>query len=224
VGSDSRLERFWRRSQQEAGFDRLGQLEFTAATSFTFSVWDQQPRFDQIYNQDRNLVTYDLLRARGIPTIPYLLCSATEDYTAAGNWLKAHPEVDMVAATAQHYRGPESFSEFLARLDRLRTEAQRRLRFLVVGCAKTERIRRLFLELGDATVVTGHPVHCALTNTSHATEIDRPKIRSLKPRSARLRLQLRAYDNLCEAARLEAELREADGAPSSRITVEVNAS
>src|SRR5216684_5542507 len=56
TGKDRRLERFWTKSDRGDMWKRIALFGFEFVTSLTLSVYDETPRADQIYNQDRNLL------------------------------------------------------------------------------------------------------------------------------------------------------------------------
>jgi hypothetical protein len=159
TGPDESLERFWTRTEPSEAFGELARLKFAFATTASYSVWDSSPRFDQIYNQERNLATYDWLTSYGIPTIPFLFCALDADYKAAGAWLTARPAVNTVAASAQsYYHGRTAFYEFLRDLRRLEDAAGRSLRFLVVGCCHARHIELLFEHFSIAAIASSQPI------------------------------------------------------------------
>lgn len=197
TGKDLRIEDFWRRSEREGLWEELASLDFAASTSGTYSVWDQQPRADQIYSQERNLASYDRLAALGVPTIPFLFCYAPEDYEAAARWLGERPGVRVVAQSAQHYEREQDFAIFMDRLCRFRDVAPRPLHYLIVGAATADKIRRLFAELPSVTIVTGRPVHEALSGL-RATE-DLEFVPDPAQKAQLLRSNIDTYDRFCAA-------------------------
>ena len=127
----------------------------------TFSVYDERPRFDQIYNQDRNYASYEFFTRRGIPTIPFLFCYADEDYDRAAQWLARHPEVETIAALVQMCDTSKEFNDFRARLKRLHDAAGRPLKTLVVGAAAANRIDKL-QQFDNVSFATSKPFQAAI--------------------------------------------------------------
>ena len=166
------LESAWRASITNDLWRKLSRLRFDLATTLSFAVWPNQPRFDQIYAQERNLGTYDLLTGFGIPTVPIFFCAAEEDYRAAVGWLEERPLVQVVGILAQFYRDKPSFSRFFKDVCRFRDIVPRKLHFLVIGCGTAEKIRMVFDHLDSATVLTTKPVSLGRSGHAVAPSLD----------------------------------------------------
>jgi hypothetical protein len=167
TAKDARLENAWAGSERNDLWRRLAGLSFEFTTTTTFSVWDRQARFDQIYNQERNLRSYDRFAGYGLPVAPFLFFPARTDLEATLAWLEAHPVVDLIGILAQFYRSSEAFGRLLGGMKVLRDAVPRPLRFLVTGCATAGKLERLFAEFPSATVASTQPVMKALRG--HAT-------------------------------------------------------
>lgn len=161
TGRDARLEAMWKVSDSKRVWERLARFGFEFVTSCTYSVWDRHPQFDQIRNQDRNFQTHDILAGLGVPTIPFLFPFNSSDYRAAGDWLKARPEVNKVAVLAQFYKSPHKFARFLDNMRLIQAAAPRKLEFLVVGIAQRYKIDAVMNEF-SASVVACKPFQAAL--------------------------------------------------------------
>ncbi len=154
---DPKLERFWTSSSERDIWLRIADLDFEFVTSCTFSVWYDHPRFDQMYNQDRNLLTHDLMSYLGVPSIPFIMFSGDPmDYEANITWLRERPDVRIVALRGQNRRREYEFNELLDEMSALSSDVARPLHFLVVGVSKEYRIARI-LGRFNSTIVSAKP-------------------------------------------------------------------
>lgn len=158
---DPRMEAFWARAAKRHAWKKLEGLRFEFATSCTFSVWNNDPRFDQIYNQERNWRTYELFSSLGLPTIPFVFSLRHVNQLELSPLFKQHPEVKIVAMLAQCLRSRSKFEEFLKDMEAVAETADRPLHFLVVGVAEPGRMRRIALRF-SASFVTDQPIRCAI--------------------------------------------------------------
>lgn len=194
---DERLERFWEESEVRQSWARLRGLGFRVATTLTCSVWDNDPRFDQIYNQERNLLSYEILTGLGIPTIPFLFCAAPEDYEAAAEWLRKRPAVRSIAQLAQFYTGNKEFRAFLDRAERLATIVGRPLRHVIVGVATKEKIDEAKARLGRVTIITSVPVFKAIKAGQMAMDDLTYEAAPLVPRHVLVPRNIEKYTSCC---------------------------
>jgi hypothetical protein len=200
TAKDARLENAWVGSERNDLWARLAGLSFEFTTTTTFSVWDRQARFDQIYNQERNLRSYDRFAAYGLPVAPFLFFPGETDLEAAMAWLEAHPAVDLVGVLAQFYRSSEAFGRLLGGMRVLRASAPRPLRFLVTGCATAPKLERLFAEFPSATVASTKPVMKALWGHATRTGLRHSAAWSTK-RELLVERNVARYIAFCEALR-----------------------
>jgi len=162
TASDYSLEEFWRRSESKSLWTRIASLRFELATSFTYSVWEKNPRFDQIYNQERNFVTHDYLISHGIPSVPFLFFHDNRDYESVVSWLQRRRDVHTVALLAQFYEKQAAFRELIKDMSALRHDSGRDLGFVVVGPSSTERIHEVLSQSSNTSIVTHQPIMKAL--------------------------------------------------------------
>jgi hypothetical protein len=161
TGKDRRIERFWTTSDKHDVWRRIAEFGFEFVTSLTFSVYDEQPRADQIYNQDRNCLTHDLFARLHVPSIPFLYPYNEEDYSAVFTWLRERPDISKIAVLAQFYRSDRQFSQFLRNMRLIQDGAGRSVQFLVVGVALRHRIEAIMRDF-DASIVSVKPFQAAL--------------------------------------------------------------
>lgn len=178
TAQDRPIELFWTKSDINDVWNRLVEFRFEFATSLTFSVWNAHPRFDQIYNQQRNFVTHDLLLSRGITSIPFCFSYSDHDRKEVVAWLKERSDVHKVAIHAQLYDSTASLEPVISDMKALRNDIERPLQFLVVGAATAEKIDLILGHFPDATIVTDQPIFKAslgqrtLPDLTHV-EVDR---------------------------------------------------
>ncbi len=159
TAADWKIERFWKVSESRQVWQRIALLQFEFVTSTTFSVWNEQPRSDQIYNQDRNFFTHDYLCALGIPSVPFAFfyTGSEFDYRNIINWLQGRPDLRKVAILAQLRRSKVKFEKVLEYMRSISGDVGRPLDFIVVGVAAAEKIDRVLREFKSATIVTDQP-------------------------------------------------------------------
>jgi hypothetical protein len=162
VANDYVLEGFWQKSERRGAWDRIASFGFECSTSFTYSVWGRNPRFDQIFNQERNFATHDYLLAHGIPSIPFVFFHGGRDYEEVVSWLNRRKDVLTVAMLGQFYESRSTFHELLEEMRALRRDTGRDLGFVVVGPSSADRIRPVLEQFPNSTIVTEQPVMKAL--------------------------------------------------------------
>ncbi len=151
---DALLEAFWSRSDSESLWKRIRQLRFEFVTGTSFSVYEQQSRNGQLFNQRRNMLSVEFLAEEGIPVVPLFCEVIDEDLAFAAQWLEERPALQVIGGLAQGWRSDEEFSRFVTRMKILRKRVSRPLHFLIIGCSSSRRIPVLFEELRDVTVTT----------------------------------------------------------------------
>jgi hypothetical protein len=199
---DHTIERFWQKSELQDAWDRIAALEFEFATSLTFSVWDKHPRFDQIFNQDRNLATHDFLLGTGVTSIPFLFFYNARDYSEMISWLKDRTDIRKVAIEAQFFENTSRLALLIDNMRRLRDDAARSLEYLVVGPSVPDRISMILNEFPNATIVTDQPIFKAIMG--YQTLADLRHVQANK-RAGHGRLaanNVEAFTNYCDQPRL----------------------
>lgn len=202
TAQDHPLELFWTKSEVHKVWSRLAGFRLEFATSLTFSVWDKHPRFDQIYNQERNFFTHDLLISHGISSIPFCFSFSERDHREVVAWLKEREDVRKVAVLAQMYDTTSDLEPLINNMRALEDDVQRQLQFLVVGTSTAEKIDRILGQFSDATIATDQPIFKAafsqrtLPDLSHI-EVDK------RIGHGRLAVEnVEAFDRYCSQPRL----------------------
>ena len=140
----------------------------------TYSVFDEQPRTDQIYNQDRNFVTHDYFVNLGTPSIPFFYPYNDEDYREAFAWLQERPDINKIAILAQFYRTEKQFAQLLQNMRILQEGAGRPIEFLVVGVGTYRKIASIISEFA-ATIVSAKPFHKAISGFRTLADLSHPE-------------------------------------------------
>jgi hypothetical protein len=160
TAKDLMIERAWEFSERRDLWQRIVEFRFEFVSSGTFSVYDNDPRSDQIFNQDRNFRTYDLFCNLGVPCIPFLFFnpSSDRDYQNVMNWLRARRDVREIAVLAHCYRAERAFERMLMQTRTIVNNIGRPLHLVFVGVAKMDRVKQVMNEYPSATFVTPQPV------------------------------------------------------------------
>ena len=160
TATDTLIERAWEYSEGRELWQRLANFNFEFVTSATFSVYEDEPRSDQIYNQDRNFRTYNLFCDLGVPCIPFLFFNPSSDldYREVISWLKRRPDVGKVAVLAHSYKHDRAFRRMLVQVRSIAADAERPLQFLFVGVSTILKVRQVLSEYSDAVFVAAQPV------------------------------------------------------------------
>jgi hypothetical protein len=160
TAKDEILQTLWANSDKLQIWKHIANMGFNFITSFSFSVWDDDPRTDQIINQDRNFLTHDYFAHFRVPSIPFVFPFNEDDYEAFGKWIAERQDINIVAVYATSYSKIKNFSQLLKNIRKIQTYAKRKLKFLVIGAGTKEKITRLISEF-DVCVVLSKPFQSA---------------------------------------------------------------
>jgi len=160
TAKDELLQRLWLNSDKNRIWEQIANLGFWWVTSFSFSVWDDDPRVDQIVNQDRNFLTHDYLVELGVPTIPFVFPYNDEDYESFGKWMASRRDIRIVAIFASNYQSERQYQQLLANMRKIQAYADRELKFLVVGACTKAKITHIMSEF-KACIVASKPWQAA---------------------------------------------------------------
>jgi hypothetical protein len=160
TATDPLIERAWEYSEIRDFWQRLSGFDFEFVTNGTFSVYEGEPRSDQIYNQDRNFRTYEEFCKLGVPCIPFLFFNPSSDldYRSVINWLVKRQDIMYVAILAHSYKHPRAFERLLTQIRGIERDAGRRVRFVFVGASTIDKVRLILDEYSDAILVSTQPV------------------------------------------------------------------
>lgn len=199
--TDSLIERAWEFSRIRDLWKRLAAMGFEFVTSATFSVYEEDPRSDQIFNQDRNFHSYELFCELAVPCIPFLFFnpSSDRDYQSILTWLRRHHDVTKVAVLAHCYRGERAFERMLTQSRSIVTDIDRPLQFVFVGVAKLDRIRQILSQFPDATFVTPQPVAKARVGELTMRGLQHVKVGNQISRAQLLAKNIQQFDSEIDA-------------------------
>jgi hypothetical protein len=155
---DPRLEIFWHKSKIRDVWKRLAEFDFTFATSLSFSVCDNHPRFDQIFNRERNFVSHDLLLANGVNSIPFIFFYNDKDFEESVDWLNDRPDISVIAIHTQQLNQPQQILKLIRDMKALQQSIRRRIHFLVVGVFTQHKCASLKREFSNLTVTASRPL------------------------------------------------------------------
>ncbi|HBB96284.1 MAG TPA: hypothetical protein DC054_12915 [Blastocatellia bacterium] len=203
IGStkDYTIEKLWTTSDAAEAWRRIANLGFECSTALTYSIWDEHPKFDQIFNQEKNLITYEILLANGVISIPFLFFYDDRDYEEVLSWLKAHKDVKKIGVLAQFKRKDAAFDEVVRDMHRLEKDVPRSLHFVVVGPSTASRIQRLFNEFSRVTIVSSEPASAALWNNRTRTDLTHVTADSRIPKAILAANNIEMYRKFCSRAR-----------------------
>lgn len=159
TATDILIEKAWILSEVRYLWERIFSLNFEFVTSTTYSVYEDNPRSDQIYNQERNFRTHDIFCSLGVPCIPFLFFNpqSQRDYDSIIKWLGTRRDVTKVAMLAHCYRGKTAFARMISHMKTIVKDVERPLEFVLVGAATLDKIR-LMREFPNTTFATKQPV------------------------------------------------------------------
>lgn len=94
---DLSLERWWSLPDRETLIRGLRQFDISLMTTPNYSLFDDVPRLDNLYNMKRIALTWSEVQREGLPCAPHLNARTDRDYARWIEFLKGHPEIDWVA-------------------------------------------------------------------------------------------------------------------------------
>jgi hypothetical protein len=203
TAKDCVLEALWKVSDVDKTWEKIAKLGFEFIVGFSFSIWDEQPRWDQIRNQERNLQIHDRFANLGVASIPFLYPFDESDYRAVFEWLRERPDINKVAVLAQYYKKQYQFQQLIRNMRAIQAGAGRPLEFVVVGVAKQSKIAAIMSEF-TATVITWKPFQSALHGLRTTENLHHPSDDVLRLGMGRKELisqNLERYFRRCEELR-----------------------
>ena len=94
---DRALERWWRLEHRKALLSALRQLGVRLITTPNFSLFDDVPRHDNLYNMKRIALAWSEIQQAGLAGALHLNARTDRDWDHWINFLKTHPEIEYVA-------------------------------------------------------------------------------------------------------------------------------
>jgi hypothetical protein len=161
VDVDALLERVWRSTHREAIAVMLKSLEVSLVTSPNFSVYNNVPRSENLYNIKRTaLVAQELLELR-VPIAIHINACTETDYFRYSEFLAARPEFEAISfefITGPGY--PSRISWHVKKLIELSNFVARPLQLVIRGGTST--LGPLSKAFPNILAIDSDPLQCAL--------------------------------------------------------------
>ena len=191
---DEKLNRAWSISKDKDIWRRIADLEFEFVTSLSYSVYDFDPRSDQIINQMRNFLTYEYFCSLGVPCIPFLFFNPLSelDFKYVIEWLEDRPDVTRVAMLGQSHKHEAAFDLMLREMRMISEALDRPIDYLIVGAGSASKLRSITLEFPTATVTNEWPAIAGLRGRRilpHLKDVRVPKEEASKAELVRHNIQ-----------------------------------
>jgi hypothetical protein len=135
---DKLLERLWNSTHREAVFSLLRSLKVNLVTSPNFSVYNNVPRSENLYNIKRILLFAQELLSQGIPTALHINACTDVDYERYASFLSERPEFEAISfefITGPGY--PSRMPWHIRKLIELRNRVNRPLQLILRGGTRT---------------------------------------------------------------------------------------
>lgn len=159
TSSEKIQQALWHVSEKLRILERIANFGFEWVTSTTFSVWDENPRADQIIHQFRNYLVTDLMASHGLPVIPFVYPYNDIDYHTFRNWIKDRPSINKVAVLAQYYESDNQFTELVKNIEKIQDYAEKEIQFLIVGVTKKSKLRQALSNFKNASIISWSPYY-----------------------------------------------------------------
>lgn len=162
VDRDPALERWWGALDRRESIRALMRLGISLVSTPNYSVFSDEPRPDNLFNQKRIVIACEEFISEGLPCALHLNARTQRDYERFAAHLAIHPEIEYVAfefSTGAGYGRRVDFH--LAELQRLTERAGRPLRLVLRGAVnELSRLMSHFQSIHfidtDAFVKTQH--------------------------------------------------------------------
>jgi hypothetical protein len=131
---DKHLERWWALADRESVIQDLKNLGITLITTPNFSLFNDVPRLDNLYNIKRIALTWSEVQASGLPCAPHLNARTDHDWYRWTQFLAAHGEIDTVSVEFGTGAGYETrIAWHVEQLTQLAEKLARPMRLIVRG-------------------------------------------------------------------------------------------
>jgi hypothetical protein len=146
TGKDKPIEAYWRWRRRHAAPRALAQLEFAGGIVPNYSFFLEDPRPQHLFNRKRSLICATEWSREGMPVVPYLQALTDADWRYWEDFLRVHPNIQVVAKEFQTgLAAPERGERTLTRLAQLQDTVGRRLHLMAIGAARyLHRLPKLF--------------------------------------------------------------------------------
>jgi hypothetical protein len=161
VHQDRLLERVWQSKHRNAMALMLRSLNVALVTSPNFSVYNNVPRPENLYNIKRVALLSEELLGLGVPTALHVNACTDTDYSRYTEFLAARPEFE--AISFEFITGPGYPSRMwwhIKKLLELRNNVGRPLQLILRG--GTKAVGQLSSMFAHILVIDSDPLQCAL--------------------------------------------------------------
>lgn len=152
VDEDPPLERWWRLRDRQSVVRDLKRIGIRLITTPNFSLFNDVPRHDNMYNMKRIARAWAEIQQEGIPSALHLNARTDHDWDTWATFLQAHPEIDYVAFEFATGAGSRSRTAWhVKKLRGLAAQVQRPLHLVARG--GLGEVRVLGSEFAGLTVI-----------------------------------------------------------------------
>lgn len=155
-GKDSLIEEIW--PKRDEFYKWVSKQNFNLVTGINYSIWDNHPHGERLYNLKRNLLTYDEMRKVGIPAVPHIYWYGEKDIERLQIWINNNPKVKTIAINTQtHYQ--RDWEIFYEQLRVFTQDIPEDIHFIISGPTTRKKIAQLKVLLPNITIANSK---CAL--------------------------------------------------------------
>ena len=134
VDQDKYLETYWKHRRKDRAAEQLARLGIFAIIAPNFSHFLDAPRTHSLYNRKRQLICLAELANAGLTVIPHLNAAHPGDWQFWLDWLRANPQIAVVAIEFQTgRRTPTRGRAAIEQIRRIRDQLGRQLQLILVG-------------------------------------------------------------------------------------------
>lgn len=143
---DPPLERWWKIAEPAAVLQAIREFGISLITTPNFSLFDDVPRHDNLYNMKRIARVWSEIQNAGVACALHLNARTDRDWERWTVFLSAHPEVSSVAFEFGTGAGSKSrIPWYVTQLKRLARDASRPLQLIVRGgLSEIDELRKAF--------------------------------------------------------------------------------
>jgi len=161
VDRDALLERLWRSTHREAIAVMLRSLEVSLVTSPNFSVYNNVPRTENLYNIKRSALIAQEFLGRRVPVAIHVNACTDTDYLRYSEFLAGRPEFDAISFEFITGPGfPSRVGWHVKKLIELSNAVARPLQLVMRGGTST--LGLLSAAFPNIVAVDSDPLQCAL--------------------------------------------------------------
>jgi hypothetical protein len=178
IANDRPLERYWAHRRLDDIPARLAKLGLIGVTLPNYSFFTDAPRTHTLWNRRRMLRVGEELSALGLPVVPHLNALTSEDWRFWTDFLRAHPEIHVLAKEFQTgLREKGKAAHAIESLRKLQDDVGRPLRLIAVGA--TRYLNSLHNVFESVTFVDSGPFMRAMKRRERVAGAGKPRWRKV---------------------------------------------